>query len=230
MGRKKTQLNITRHPGVGQAYVVQRHPDGAMVRVATLCTRDIKADPSLGKIRQFSGDNPYFKTRITRADGGGKCDPVLLTFDCRSDQPCVASDGTYTYQWLDLDHKVAVGDGHLIVNDTPEKAAPKRKKVDAPSVETEEEIENMVEPLNEETEFMSIEDLVADAPTEEVAPADEVAPATEEEIPFTLPTEVKARKPRMTFYRMVDGQIQSRRGVEMREGEFTSREEAMATL
>jgi len=215
MGRKKTPLNITRQPGVGMAYVAKRQSDEALVRVATLCTRDVKKNPELGKIRQFSGAEPFFKARIVRGDGGAKIDPITLVFDCRESTPvCIATADGETYEWLDLDHKVAVEDGLTIVNDTPAKGA----KVSAPVADDEPEIEAVVE----DTDFVDLEafgiteETVAEVESVEETPADI---PNGRDIPFTK---------KVTLYRVEDGEVKTRRAKTIKDGEYLSRQDAVS--
>lgn len=173
MGRIKTQLNIPRQPGVGMAYVAKRQSDGAIVRVATLCARDQKAQPDLAPIRKFSGDEPFFKARITRGDGGVPITPFVLQFDCRSGNICTATANGETYEWLDLDHKVALNDGLAIVNDTPPRGT------DLSNIVVDEEEAPLA--VVEETDFVDLDDLqVSEQTMAEVVAHEDVDHSTEE--------------------------------------------------
>lgn len=221
MGRKKTPLNITRQPGVGMAYVAKRLSDDALVRVATLCARDQKREPDLAPIRKFSGDEPFFKARITRADGGAKIDPITLVFDCKESSPtCTAEADGVTYEWLDLDHKVAVADGLTIVNDTPAKPVKKVKTEDAPADAVTEATHTEVEAMTEETDFVDLETMGVTEDTVEEVEAVTAMP-NGRDIPFVK---------KVTLYRVVDGEIKTRRAKTLKDGEYLSKDEALASV
>lgn len=222
MGRTKTPLNITRQPGVGMAYIAKRQSDGALVRVATLCARDQKKEPALAPIRKFSGDEPFFKARITRADGGAKIDPITLVFDCRSTSAlCTAVADGQTYEWLDLDHKVAVEDGLMIVNDTPVKGTkPTAVAADEPEIEA----------VVEETDFIDLDTLGVSEET--VAEADalaEVPDADEQDTQIPNGRDIPFTK-KVTLYSMVDGEVKTRRARTIKDGEFLSKADALASV